>query len=122
MPYNIYKDKVRFFIIQNFENPQGTSLIEAGPQIYTIKEVISNTRIKNGHVRATVIDLPNSGSRGFCIFKLRDPQGTEIQGVGFEQAATLFLKYLRLNEEYIFTGFVINRNRIKNEDELKFRN
>ncbi len=84
MPYQLFKENVLLSLIQNYQNPEGTNLIEKGPQIYTIKEVINNTRIKNVHVRATVINLPSNGSRGFCIFHLRDPKGTEIQAVCFE--------------------------------------
>jgi hypothetical protein len=52
---------------------------------------------------------------------LKDSEGTEIQAVGFEDAAELFLKELRLNEEYVFSGFVLNKNKKNNQDELKFK-
>lgn len=41
--------------------------------------------------------------------------------MGFEEAAELFVKELVLDEEYVFSGFVVNRNKRNNEDELKFR-
>ncbi len=77
--------------------------------------------MKNAHIRATVIKLPDNVSKGMMIFRVKDCEGEEIQCVCFEEAADDFFKELRLGKEYVFSGFVLQKNRRTNEDELKFR-
>lgn len=80
-----------------------------------------NTRLKNAYLKGKVTKLPDNVGKGLLCFMVQDEENKEIQCVCYEQIADQIFPQLRAGGEYLFTGFILQKNRRNNDDELKFR-